>query len=150
MQQLLFIAQKPVAAGVNGSGFNTDALQLQQQGMAGQVEQAPWRATLDTQGVLQLGQARQPDVDTGRLELSRLKLQAVDSARTDRTVEWTLESAAALNLQWQGARSGALQVQADPGQLRLQPVFRRRAAAPVTPLAATALPEALTPSSLNE
>jgi translocation and assembly module TamB len=129
--------------------INLSALRLQASGpperlalsLAGQVEQSPWRATLDTQGVLQLGTARQPDWDTGRLELGRLKLQAIDSARTDRTVEWTLESAPALNLQWQGARSGALQVQADPGQLRLAPVFRRRAAPPVTPRATTLVPE---------
>jgi translocation and assembly module TamB len=145
--------------------INLSALKLQASGpperltlsLAGQAEQGPWRAALDTQGVLQLGTARQPDIDTGRLELSGLKLQATDSARTDRTVEWTLESAASLGLQWQGARSGALQAQADPGQLRLQPVFRRRtapAAAPVvavsaaTVAAAAATPTVTTPMTL--
>jgi translocation and assembly module TamB len=138
--------------------LNLSALKLQASGpperltlsLAGQAEQGPWRATLDTRGVLQLGSARQPDIDTGRLELSRLTLQATDSARADRTVEWTLESAATLGLQWQGARSGALQVQADPGQLRLQPVFRRRAAPAPTPAvaisAATAAAAAATPT----
>lgn len=106
--------------------------------LAGQAEQGPWRAVLDTQGVLQLGNPRQPDIDTGRLELGRLKLQATDSARPDRTVEWTLESVTALAVQWQGARSGTLQVQADPGELRLQPMFRRRAATAATPTAAVA------------
>ncbi|MDR7094984.1 translocation/assembly module TamB domain-containing protein [Hydrogenophaga laconesensis] len=126
-------------------------------GLAGRAEQGPWSATLDTQGVLQLGHARQPDIDTGRLELSRLKLQATDSARPDRTVEWTLESAAALAMQWQGARSGVLQVQADPGQLRLQPDFRRRttpapapavAVSAATVAAAAATPTVTTPMTL--
>jgi translocation and assembly module TamB len=129
--------------------LNLSALKLQASGpperlaitLAGQAEQGPWRATLDTQGVLQLGTARRPDIDTGRLDLSRLKLQATDSARADRTVQWTLESAATLGLQWQGARSGALQVQADPGQLRLQPVFQRRAAAAATARATVSLPD---------
>lgn len=140
------------------------ALQLQANGpperlaltLSGRAEQGPWRAALDTQGVLQLGNARQPDVDTGRLELSRLKLQATDSARPDRTVEWTLESATALGVQWQGARGDTPQVQADAGQLRLQPVFRRRAA-PVSPVAvvsaaaaaaAAATPTVTTPMTL--
>jgi translocation and assembly module TamB len=118
--------------------------------LSGRAEQGPWSATLDTQGALQLGNARQPDIDTGRLELSRLKLQATDSARPDRTVEWTLESAAALGVQWQGARSGVLQVQADPGQLRLQPDFRRRAAPAPAPAvavsAATVAAAAATPT----
>lgn len=124
-------------------------------GLGGRADQGPWRATIDTQGLLQLGSARQPDIDTGRLELSRLKLQATDSARPDRTVEWTLESAAALGVQWQGARGNALQVQADAGQLRLQPVFRRRAA-PASPqavsttaaAAAAATPAVTTPMTL--
>jgi translocation and assembly module TamB len=144
--------------------LNLSALKLQASGpperlalsLAGQAEQGPWRAALDTQGTLQLGTARQPDVDTGRLDLSRLRLLATDSARADRTVEWTLESAAALGLQWQGARSGALQMQADPGQLRLQPVFRRRTAAPTpavavsaaTVAAAAATPTVTTPMAL--
>ena len=98
--------------------------------LAGRADQGPWRVAIDTQGTLQLGGARQPDIDTGRIELSRFKLQATDSARTDRTVEWVLESAAALGLQWQGARSGALSVQADPGRLRLAPSFNRRSATP--------------------
>ncbi len=139
------------------------ALQLQASGpperlaisLGGRADQGPWRATIDTQGLLQLGSARQPDIDTGRLELSRLKLQATDSARPDRTVEWTLESAAALGVQWQGARGNALQVQADAGQLRLQPVFRRRAA-PASPqavsataaAAAAATPAVTTPMTL--
>jgi translocation and assembly module TamB len=144
---------------------NLSALKLQASGpperlalsLAGQAEQGPWRATLDTQGLLQLGAARRPDIDTGRLELSQLKLQATDSARPDRTVEWTLESVASLGLQWQGARSGALQVQADPGQLRLQPVFRRRAAPAAAPAvavsaatvaAAAATPTVTTPMTL--
>jgi len=132
------------------------ALQLQANGpperlaltLAGRAEQGPWRAALDTQGVLQLGNARQPDIDTGRLELSRLKLQATDSARPDRTVEWTLESTNALGVQWQGARGDTLQVQADAGQLRLQPVFRRRAApaSPVAVSAAAAAAAAATPT----
>ncbi|MCW5672396.1 MAG: translocation/assembly module TamB domain-containing protein [Hydrogenophaga sp.] len=123
--------------------------------LGGRADQGPWRATIDTQGLLQLGSARQPDIDTGRLELSRLKLQATDGARPDRTVEWTLESAAALGVQWQGARGNALQVQADAGQLRLQPVFRRRAA-PASPqavsttaaAAAAATPAVTTPMTL--
>lgn len=125
--------------------------------LAGRAEEGPWNASLDTQGVLQLGNARQPDIDTGRLDLSRLKLQATDSARPDRTVEWTLESAAALALQWQGARSGVLQVQADPGRLRLQPDFRRRATPTPAPAvavsaatvaAAAATPTVTTPMTL--
>ncbi|QHE87688.1 translocation/assembly module TamB domain-containing protein [Hydrogenophaga sp. BPS33] len=122
--------------------------------LAGQAEQGPWRAVLDTQGVLALGHPRQPDFDTGRLALSRLKLQATDSARPDRTVEWTLESAAALAVQWQGARS-VLQVQVDPGQLHLQPVFRRRAAptpnttvSPTAVAAAAATPTVTSPLTL--
>lgn len=124
---------------------NRLALQL-----AGQAEQGPWRATLDTEGVLQMGGGRQPDIDTGRLELSRLTLRAVDSARTDRTVEWTLEHAAPLAVQWQGARgSQALQLRADPGQLRLQPVFRRKATAPTaTTAAAAAIPNVTQPMTL--
>ena len=98
--------------------------------LAGSAEQGPWRAALDTQGTLQLGTASQPDIDDGRLDLSRLRLRATDSARADRTVAWTLESVAALGLQWQGARSGALSLQADPGRLQLQPSFNRRSAAP--------------------
>ncbi len=132
--------------------------------LAGQAEQGPWRATLDTQGTLQLGStgsasARRPDIDSGRLDLARLKLQATDSARPDRTVEWTLESAGALGASWQGARSGPLQVQADPGQLRLQPSFQRRntSAAPATVVipdataaaAAAATPNVTQPMSLN-
>ncbi len=145
--------------------IDLDALRLQASGtperlalsLAGQAEQGPWRAVLDTQGTLQLGNARQPDIDTGRLELSRLKLQAIDSARPDRTVEWTLESAAALGAQWRGVRSGALQVQADPGRLRLQPAFRRRAAPAAAPVvavsaatvaAAAATPTVTTPMTL--
>ncbi|MDO9436951.1 translocation/assembly module TamB domain-containing protein [Hydrogenophaga sp.] len=147
---------------INLSAFRLDAngpperLDLR---LAGQAEQGPWRAEIDTQGVLQMGNARKPDFDVGRLELSRLKLQATDSARPDRTVEWTLESVAALAVQWQGARS-TLQVQADPGQLRLQPVFRRRAApapasaptvvaaSPAATAAAAAIPTVTTPLTL--
>lgn len=98
--------------------------------LAASAEQGPWRGLLATEGTLQLGGARQPDIDTGRLDLSRVRLQATDSARADRTVTWTLESVAALGLQWQGARSAALSLQADPGRLRLQPSFNRRSAAP--------------------
>ena len=32
----------------------------------------------------------QTDIDNGRLDLSRLRLRATDSARADRTVAWTL------------------------------------------------------------
>jgi translocation and assembly module TamB len=145
--------------------IDLDALRLQASGtperfalsLAGQAEQGPWRAVIDTQGTLQLGNARQPDIDTGRLELSRLKLQAIDSARPDRTVEWTLESAATLGARWQGVRNGALQVQVDPGQLRLQPAFRRRAAPAAAPVvavsaatvaAAAATPTVTTPMTL--
>lgn len=143
--------------------FNLSAIRLQAGGpperlaldLAGQAEQGPWRVSLSTQGVLQLGNARQPDIDTGRLELSRFQLQATDSARPDRTVEWTLESAAALAVQWQGARGDTLQLQADPGQLRLQPVFRRRAApgpvvvvSPAATAAAAATPTVTTPMTL--
>ncbi len=113
--------------------------------LAGEAEQGPWRAALDTQGVLQLGSgsARTPlGVDTGRLSLSRLQLQATDSARTDRSVTWLLESAsAALGVQWQGAAqntpgggsNGPLQVQADPGQLRLRTTFTPRAPSTTAP-----------------
>ncbi|WP_066271996.1 translocation/assembly module TamB domain-containing protein [Hydrogenophaga palleronii] len=158
--------EDPAQAGTT-QNILLSALKLQASGpperlalsLAGQVEQAPWRAALDTAGQLQLGTARQPDIDTGRLELSRLKLQATDSARPDRTVEWTLESAAALGVQWQGARGTALQLQVDPGQLRLQPVFRRRAApaaeaasaavvSAATVAAAAATPTVTTPMTL--
>jgi translocation and assembly module TamB len=93
----------------------------------GQAEQGPWRATLDTQGRLQLGSAQKPGIDSGRLDLSRLQLRATDSARKDRVVDWTLQSVAALGLRWQDARS-AINLQADAGQLRLQPSFGNRAA----------------------
>ncbi len=94
----------------------------------GQAEQGPWRGTLDTQGRLQLGSAQQPDIDSGRLDLSRLQLRATDSARKDRVVDWTLQSVAALGLRWQDART-AINLQADAGQLRLQPSFRNRTGA---------------------
>lgn len=97
----------------------------------GQAEQGPWRAALDTQGRLQLGSAQKPDIDSGRLDLSRLQLRATDSARKDRVVDWTLQSVAALGLRWLGARSG-INLQADAGQLRLQPSFSNRPAAAVT------------------
>jgi len=100
--------------------------------LAGRAGQGPWRVALDTQGTLQLGTARQPDFDAGRLDLSRLRLQATDSARPDRTVEWTLNSVNALGVQWQGARTGALSLQADAGQVRVQPAFNRRSATPQT------------------
>lgn len=91
----------------------------------GQAEQGPWRGTLDTQGQLQLGSAQRPDIDSGRLDLTRLQLRATDSARKDRVVDWTLQSVAALGLRWQDARS-AINLQADAGQLRLQPTFSNR------------------------
>jgi translocation and assembly module TamB len=97
----------------------------------GQAELGPWRGTLDTQGRVQLGSARQPDIDSGRLDLTRLQLRATDSARKDRVVDWTLQSVAALGLRWQEARS-AINLQADAGQLRLQPSFSNRAATPAT------------------
>lgn len=155
---------RDVASG-NPAGLTTpqridlSALKLQASGtpdrlaleLAGRAEQGPWRATLDTQGSLQLGTARQPDIDTGRIDLNRFKLQATDSARADRTVEWTLESAAVLGVQWQGARSGSLSLQADPGRLRLQPSFNRRSAtappAPGNTVAAAAA--ATTPSTTS-
>lgn len=89
----------------------------------GQAEQGPWRGTLDTQGRLQLGSAQQLDIDSGRLDLTRLQMRATDSARKDRVVEWTLQSVAALGLRWQDGRN-AINLQADAGQLRLQPSFR--------------------------
>ena len=102
----------------------------------GQAERGPWRGTLDTQGTLQLGSAQKPDIDSGRLDLTRLQLRATDSARKDRVVDWTLQSVAALGLRWQNARS-AINLQADAGQLRLQPTFSKRvggaAAAASTP-----------------
>jgi translocation and assembly module TamB len=91
----------------------------------GQAETGPWRGTLDTQGQLQLGSAQRPDIDSGRLDLTRLQLRATDSARKDRVVDWTLQSVAALSLRWQDARS-AINLQADAGQLRLQPTFSNR------------------------
>ncbi|MDP2074001.1 translocation/assembly module TamB domain-containing protein [Hydrogenophaga sp.] len=97
----------------------------------GQAEQGPWRATLDTQGRLQMGSAQRPDIDSGRLDLTRLQLRATDSARKDRVVDWTLQSVAALGLRWQDARS-AINLQADAGQLRLQPSFGNRAGAAAT------------------
>jgi translocation and assembly module TamB len=123
--------------------------------LAARAEQGPWRATLDTQGTLQLGSARQPDIDTGRIELSRVRLQATDSARADRTVEWTLNNVNALAVQWQGARTGALSVQADAGQVRVQPSFNRRAATPppargdtVAAAAAATTPSTTSPMTL--
>ncbi|QHE75284.1 translocation/assembly module TamB domain-containing protein [Hydrogenophaga sp. PBL-H3] len=100
----------------------------------GQAEQGPWRGTLDTQGRLQLGSAQRPDIDSGRLDLTRLQLRATDSARKDRVVDWTLQAAAALGLRWQDART-AINLQADAGQLRLLPSFSNRAgpAAAATP-----------------
>ncbi len=97
----------------------------------GQAERGPWRGTLDTQGRLQMGSAQRPDIDSGRLDLSRLQLRATDSARKDRVVDWTLQSVAALGLRWQDARS-AINLQADAGQLRLQPTFSNRVATPAT------------------
>ena len=70
----------------------------------GQAEQGPWRGTLDTQGRLQLGSAQRPDIDSGRLDLTRLQLRATDSARKDRVVDWTLNSPAPLQARWQKAR----------------------------------------------
>jgi translocation and assembly module TamB len=105
----------------------------------GQAEQGPWRATLDTQGRLQMGSAQRPDIDSGRLDLTRLQLRATDSARKDRVVDWTLQSVAALGLRWQDARS-AINLQADAGQLRLQPGFSNRAG---TSAAATTSPMTL-------
>lgn len=94
----------------------------------GQAEQGPWRGTLDTQGRLQMGSAQRPDIDSGRLDLTRLQLRATDSARKDRVVDWTLQAAAALGLRWQDART-AINLQADAGQLRLLPSFSNRAGA---------------------
>lgn len=108
----------------------------------GQAEQGPWRGTLDTQGRLQLGTARQPDIDSGRLDLSRLQLRASDNARKDRVVDWTLQAATAIGLRWTDARS-AIDLQADAGQLRLQPTFNNRAGG-----AAVATPATTTPMSL--
>ncbi|MDP1683612.1 translocation/assembly module TamB domain-containing protein, partial [Hydrogenophaga sp.] len=105
----------------------------------GQAEQGPWRGTLDTQGQLQLGSAQQPGIDSGRLDLTRLQLRATDSARKDRVVDWTLQSVAALGLRWQDARS-AINLQADAGQLRLQPTFSNRAGGSSAAVATTTSP----------
>ena len=106
----------------------------------GQAAQGPWRGTLDTQGQLQLGSAQRPDIDSGRLDLSRLQLRATDSARKDRVVDWTLQSVAALGLRWQDART-AINLQADAGRLRLQPTFSNRVGG--APSAITTAPMAL-------
>jgi translocation and assembly module TamB len=105
----------------------------------GQAEQGPWRGTLDTQGQLQLGSAQQPGIDSGRLDLTRLQLRATDSARKDRVVDWTLQSVAALGLRWQDARS-TINLQADAGQLRLQPTFSNRAGGSSAAVATTTSP----------
>ena len=110
----------------------------------GQAQQGPWRAALDTQGRLQLGSAQKPDTDSGRLDLTRLQLRATDSARKDRVVDWTLQAAAALGLRWQDARS-AINLQADAGQLRLQPSFSNRVGgAPAAASPTTATTSAMT------
>ena len=108
----------------------------------GQAEQGPWRGTLDTQGRLQLGTAQKPDFDSGRLDLTRLQLRATDSARKDRVVDWTLQAAAALGLRWQDARSArsAISLQADAGQLRLQPTFSNRVGGSSAAVAPTTSP----------
>lgn len=112
----------------------------------GQAELGPWRGTLDTQGTLQLGSAQKPDIDSGRLDLTRLQLRATDSARKDRVVDWTLQAAAALGLRWQDARS-AISLQADAGQLRLQPTFSNRVGgAPAA--SSTTTPATTTPMTL--
>jgi translocation and assembly module TamB len=108
----------------------------------GQAAQGPWRGTLDTQGQLQLGSAQRPDIDSGRLDLSRLQLRATDSARKDRVVDWTLQSVAALGLRWQDARTG-INLQADAGQLRLQPTFSNRVGGAPGATAITTAPMAL-------
>ncbi len=107
--------------------------------VTGQAEQGPWRGTLDTQGRLQLGSAQQPDIDSGRLDLTRLQLRATDSARKDRVVDWTLQSVAALGLRWQDARS-AISLQADAGQLRVQPSFNNRVGGSSAVVATTTSP----------
>ena len=117
--------------------------------LAGQATQGPWRADLDTEGTLQLGGARQPDADSGRIDLSRLSLRATDNARADRSVVWLLQSASRFGLRWQGARSGNLQLQAEPGELRLQPSFNRKrgtTTAPAVADSAAAAAAAATPS----
>ena len=86
-----------------------------------------------------MGSAQRPDIDSGRLDLSRLQLRATDSARKDRVVDWTLQSVAALGLRWQDART-AINLQADAGQLRLQPTFSNRVGGAPSATATTTAP----------
>lgn len=98
-------------------------LQLQAQG---NVAQAPWSGFLDTQGRVQSGGPAAP-LARGQLDLSRLQLRLSDASRGDRITDWTLQSNQPLALRWQGgppAATASLQLQADAGQLLLQPGVR--------------------------
>lgn len=102
----------------------------------GSVAQAPWSLALDTEGRVQTGDVTAP-LARGQLDLGRLDVRLSDASRSDRSLHWALQSPQPLALRWQGGPSPAapgFQLQADAGQLQLQPTVRlapgSRAAAP--------------------
>jgi translocation and assembly module TamB len=140
----------PAPIGVNDlklqASGRLDDLQLQLSGVAAQ---APWRASLDTQGRVKTGGAATP-LASGQLDLGRLNAVISHSpppaAPADSngrapaaatTTEWTLQSARPLALRWQGgppSPAADLRLQVDAGQFQLQPALRnassQRIAAP--------------------
>jgi translocation and assembly module TamB len=108
------------------------ALQLR-----GEAALAPWRASVQTAGLLRrawpLPGPGNPE--PGRLELSSLQLQASDGSRSDRVVDWSIGSPQALSLSWRHTPDG-LALQSGPGRLQVQPSIRplgngQRMAAPL-------------------
>jgi translocation and assembly module TamB len=112
-----------------------DDLELQAQG---NLAQAPWRASLETQGRVKTGGPSTP-LASGQLDLSRLRVQLSQAlienlAGTPNTpsssTEWTLQSSQPLALRWQGGPprpAAERRLQVDAGQLQLQPVLRNAA-----------------------
>jgi translocation and assembly module TamB len=111
-----------------------DDLQLSAQGTAAQ---APWSATLDTQGQLKsspTGAGNNISWLAGQLNLSRLLLRLSDASRNDRVTDWALNNTQPLALQWQ-TRAQGLRLDAGTGQLQLLPAVRRTASTqPPAPL----------------
>jgi translocation and assembly module TamB len=122
------------ALSLKASGL-LDDLELQAQGS---LAQAPWRASLDTQGRVKTGGPTTP-LASGQLDLSRLRVQ-LSQTRPDASsgspnkstnlTEWILQSTQPLALRWQGGppRPGAeLRLQMDAGHLQLQALLRNAA-----------------------